>query len=225
MAEIIQFTAGRQSLRLYDEQFGRRMEIGCAWGKIRVLVRFTVEATSTINSSGLVVGVSQGTTDMFRSANCTDFIGANFGNTLQATTWTYNAGPPAYASSGGLTPIAVRKIGASTTTVPPGGGINVYTAISPTRGVFGCDIEKSDGAMKVKPLGCGTIPLAQTDFNFGNLYYNADNDLSTTALIGHSPNVVTVPYSGQYAFDSVNIDWNNGIQPLVVNDILVVRFF
>jgi hypothetical protein len=230
MAEIIQslLPGGGQALRLYNEQWGRRMEIGCAWGKIRVAVRFTVQATSPVNSSGLVIGVSQGTTDMFRSSNTTDFIGANLGSTLQATNWNYNAGPPPFSFAGGFTPIAVRRVGNTNTIVAPGGSINVYLPLNPSRGIFAVDIEKSHASMRVKPLaidgGTGQA-RAQTDLNFGNFMYNVDDDASTTNLIGHSPNVLSVPYDGNFYFDSVNIDWNNGIQPIDIYDILVVRFY
>lgn len=224
MAQLIQFASGDQALRLYNEQYGRRMEIGCAWGKIRVLVRYTCEATSTVNASGLVVGVSQGTTDMFRSSNTTDFIGACFGTNAQNNNWTYT-GAPVYAQTGGLAPIALLRQGSTNTIVPPGGSTNVQMALSPIRGVFGVDIEKSNASFKIKPLGCAVATLAQTDYNFGNFMFNADNDISTIPLIGHSPNTLVMPYTGNFAFDSVNIDWNNGIQPMVINDILVVRFF
>lgn len=227
MAEVIQslLAGGGQALRLYNEQFGRRMEIGCQWGKIRVILRFTTQATSNLNSCGLVLGVSQGTTDMFRSGNTTDFIGGHLGSALQATTWTYNSGPPAFASVGGFSTLAVRRIGATNTTVAPGGSTTSYQPVSPSRGIFGVDIEKANSVMKVRPLAVGTQALAQTDYNFGNMMFNTDNDLATTGLIGSSPNFINVPYTGNYAFDSVNIDWNNGIQPIEISDILVVRFF
>jgi hypothetical protein len=225
MAEIIQLVSGDQALRLYNEQFLRTMAFGAQWGKIRVIVRFCCDATSTINSSGLVVGVCQGTANPFRSSQTDDFIGACLGTAIQTNNWTYNAGPPPYATVGGFLPVAFKRQGSTNTVVPPGGSITIYMPISPTRGIFGVDIEKSNGVMRVKPLGIQTQALAQTDYNSGNFFFNSDNDVSTSPLIGGLPNVLSVPYTGQYAFDTVNIDWNNGIQPLNISDIMVVRFF
>lgn len=225
MAEIIQLVSGDQALRLYNEQFLRGMAFGAQWGKLRVIVRFCCDATSTVNSSGLVVGVCQGSANPFRSAQTDDFIGACLGTAVQTNNWTYNAGPPAFSNVGGFLPIALRRQGSTNTTVAPGGSLNVYMPISPTRGVFGVDIEKSTNAMRVKPLGLSSQSLAQTDLNIGNFFFNSDNDINTVPLIGGGPNVLTVPYTGQGVFDTVNIDWNNGIQPINISDILVVRFF
>jgi hypothetical protein len=226
MAEIVQNLLGGQALRLYNEQFGRRMSIGCAWGRIRVIVRYTTQATSSILDSGLLVGVSQGTTDMYRSANCVDFVGAHCGAVLQNTDWTYNAGPPAFASSGGFSTLGLRKVGASVTSVAPGGSTTTYQAIAPTRIIFGADIEKAHNVVKIRPLGVSTQALAQNDYNFGNMMFNTDSDVATIPLIGHSPSFLSVAATGSnQAWDSVNIDWNNGVQPIEISDILVVRFW
>lgn len=212
-------------MRLYNEQFGRRMAFGAAWGKIRILVRFAIEATSTMNASSLMIGVSQGTTNMFRSGTTTDFVGMCMGAVVGANTWTFQAGPPPFAQLGGFVPLAVRRIGNTNTTVAPGGSLNIQMPLSPIRNVCGVDIEKSDASFRVKPLAIGVSTVAQTDLNFGNLMFNADNDTATIPLIGHSPNFLTLPYTGNFAMDSVNIDWNNGIQPCVISDIVVIRFF
>jgi hypothetical protein len=226
MAEIVQTIVGDQALRLYNEQFGRRLNIGCAWGKIRVGVRFTISATSTINDSGLVLGVSQGTTDMFRSASCEDFIGGHLGATLQNTDWTYNAGPPAFASSGGFSTFAFNKVGPTVVSTAPGGSANSYLPISPTRGLFIVDIEKSHNQMRVTPRPLATQALGQTDLNFGNFVQNMENDVTILPITGSSPNVILVPYTaGRFAWDSVNVDWNNGAQPIEISDLVVVRFF
>lgn len=225
MAEIVESISGDKALRLYNEQFGRRMGFGAAWGHIRILVRFVCNATSNINDSGLVVGVCQGTDDMFRSANCVDFVGAHLGATLQNVDWSYNAGPPAYASSGGFSTFAFHKQGATVTSTTPGGSTLIYMPISPTRGVFGCDIKRAHNIMKVRPLGQGSVAVAQTDLNEGNLLFQAENDVSTTALIGSSPNYLNVTYTGEGALDSVCVDWNNGIQPIEISDIIVIRFY
>lgn len=225
MAEIIESISGDKQLRLYDEQFGRRMDIGAQWGKIRVAIRFCVNATSNLNDCGIVLGVSQGTTDMFRSPNCVDFIGGHIGAVLQNTDWSYNAGPPAYSFSGGFSTLAVSKVAGVVASTAPGGSTNTYLNIAPTRGVFAVDIEKSHERMKVRPLAMGTLALAQTDLNFGNFMLQSEYEPNMSAVIGHFPNVLNVDYTGQFAWDSVNVDWNNGIQPLEISDLVVIRFF
>jgi hypothetical protein len=226
MAEIVQTIVGDQALRLYNEQFGRRMNIGAAWGKIRVGVRFVISATSAINDSGLVLGVSQGTTNMFRSASCEDFIGGHMGATLQNTDWVYNAGPPAFASSGGFSTLALNKIGPTVVSVAPGGSTTTYMPVAPTRGIFAVDIEKSFNQMRVTPRTVGTQALGQTDLNFGNFVQNMENDVTMLPVFGQSQNVILVPYTaGRFAWDSVNVDWNNGAQPIEISDLVVIRFF
>lgn len=225
MAEIVESIVGDRALRLYNEQFGRRLAFGAAWGKIRVAIRYVINASSTLNDTALVIGVSQGTTNMYRSAQCLDFIGTHHGATLNLTDYTYNAGPPAFSSSGGFTPLVVGKIGASVTTVLPGGSTTSYLAIAPTRGVFAVDIEKSFNQVRITPRSVQTQVVAQSDLNYGNFTLVAENDLTMLSITGSSPNPVLFPYTGQFAWDSVNIDYNNAVQPIEISDLLVIRYY
>lgn len=225
MAEIVETIVGDRALRLYNEQFGRRMIFGAQWGKLRVGVRFTCQATSAVNASGLVLGVCQGTTNMFRSATCTDFVGGHLGQTVQNTNWVFTAGPPSFLSSGGFSTLGIRKIGPTVTSTITGGSQTSYISTAPTRGIFAVDIEKSRDLMRVIVYSQALQANAQTDMSFGNFMFQMDNEVTLLPIIAQSPNPLSVAYTGQYAFDSVCVDWNNAVQPIEISDLVVIRYF
>lgn len=219
MAEIVETFAGDRRLRLYNEDFARKLGIGTSWTKIRIGIRISVQATSQVNSTAFTFGVCQGDTNTFKSGSTTDFIGAIFGGSVTAN-FTYLAGPPATLQTTLLSGIA--RIGSTNTIVT---ATNQTISISATpatvRSILLVDIEKNFTNNKILTWAPNQNN-AQFDQPIGTLMNFMEADTLTGMSVGATANI---PYSGAGLWDTLNISWNNAIQPLEISDVIVTRIY
>lgn len=221
MAEIVETLAADRRLRLYNEDFARKLGIGTAWTKIRIGIRLTVQASSAVNASRLAFGVCQGDTNTFKSATTTDFIGGLFGGTV-SNTYAFNAGPPTYISIGAMG--AINRITNTNTIVSPGSATAVITATPTVRSLLFVEIEKNFTNNKV--LCFATSPTgAAVDATVGQLMTYMEADIPSNSPIIQSFTLSNIPYSGAGLWDTLNISWNNAIQPIEISDIIVMRIY
>lgn len=113
MAQLVQSFASDTALRLQNEEFIRLMQWGTDWTHVQVSFRSAMpQGTGNLGSAPILyVGLCQGTSDGYKSATTTEWVGWQWGN----GNWNYNAGPPSYyAINGGWA--RSYKVGASVTT-------------------------------------------------------------------------------------------------------------
>lgn len=221
MAEIVETLAADRRLRLYNEDFARKLGIGTAWTKLRIGIRLSVQATSAANASRLAFGVCQGDTLTFKNVATTDFIGGLFGGTV-SNTYAFNAGPPTYISTGAMG--AINRIGNTNTIVSPGSATAVITATPSVRSLLFVEIEKNFTNNKV--LCYGTNPTgAATDATLAQLMTYMEADVPSNNAIIQVFILSNIPYSGAGLWDTLNISWNNAIQPIEISDIIVMRIY
>jgi hypothetical protein len=222
MAEIVETLAGDRRIRLYNEDFVRKLGIGTGWTKIRIGLRMTVQATSSALASCFTFGVCQGdsATSVFKSGSTVDFIGGMLGNAA-SNTYAYTAGPPNYISSGAMGAIN-RRAGVNTIS-SPGSATAVISANPAVRSLFFVDIEKNFTGNKILTYGTNPVGLANGDASIGQLMTYLEGDVLNTFV--QTFILTTIPYSGPGLWDSINISWNNAIQPVEISDIIVLRIY
>jgi hypothetical protein len=221
MAEIVETLAGDRRIRLYNEDFVRKLGIGTGWTKIRIGLRLTVQASSAANASCFAFGVCQGdqSTSVFKSGSTVDFIGGMLGNAA-SNTYPYTAGPPNYISSGAMG--AINRRNGVNTISSPGSATAVISANPAVRTLFFVDIEKNFTGNKI--LTYGTNPTGVlADASLGQLMTYLEADVLNTVVQNFI--LTTIPYSGPGQWDSLNISWNNAIQPVEISDIIVLRIY
>lgn len=222
MAEIVESMVGDRRIRLYNEDFARKLGIGTGWTKIRIGMRISINATSACNASRFVFGVCQGdtSTDVFKSVSTPDFIGGMLGNAA-TNTYAYTAGPPSYVSSGAMA--AVARVNGVNTFVSPGSA-NAAISASPAtlRTLFFVDIEKNFTNNRILCYGTNG-PTITGDSPIGQLMTYMEADIPNAAVQNFI--LSNIPYSGPGLWDTLNISWNNAIQPIEISDLIVTRIY
>ncbi len=219
MAQIIETIVGDRKLLLGNEQFGRTMALGIAWNRLRIGIRAAVQASGAVNASGLAMGVCQGTTDMYKSVTCTDFVGGHYGNTVNNTNYQYTAGPPNYIFSNAV--LAIRRIGNVNTTNTTTSS-SMYMSASPTttRSMWIVEIQRGSPNYSITQFIPTSVANVQIDISFATFMVAMESEPPPTL---QSQLATTVAYSGAGLMDTVNIAWNNSIQPIEISDICVAR--
>lgn len=224
MAYIYNDTENR--LVLGNEEYVRQMGItGAHWTKLRISIRFVFQDTgSSVVSSSFLLGLCEGTTNTYRSANTTGYIGVGW---YVNSTMTWSGG---YYSNANNTLDIVRRVGNSTTNT------SCSTNYTYWRYGSGCNLFEVD-FVKVggnnlfigvaKPTNSGVGPaFSRYDF----LYYL---EMETTAPSTYETNymawttgLATVAYNGNdlNALDTVSVSWNKSTPAIEVADIAVLRF-
>jgi hypothetical protein len=221
MAEIVETLAADRRLRLYNEDFARKLGIGTAWTKLRIGIRLSIQATSAVNTSRLVFGVCQGDTLTFKNAATTDFIGALFGAAV-SNTYAFNAGPPTYVSTGQMP--GISRIGNTNVLVSPSSATVVITATPSVRSLLFVDIEKNFTNNKI--VCYATNPAgAVVDATLAQLMTYMEADVPTSNAIIQNFVLSNIPYSGAGLWDTLNISWNNANAPIEISDIIVMRIY
>ncbi len=230
MAAIVETMVGDRRLQLGNEEFVRQMGIGTLWTKIRIGFRYSVNGVANIvPSTGPVIGVCQGTTNTYYSANTTDFVGATGGGgggSLVATNAIYQAGPPAtyYLNNNGA--LGLKRTGSTTSFYTTGLSAQLYFSSSPatTRTVGYLDITKASGSYTVALYHIGTALNAVVDWDSTTFLSNMlpeSNPASPLGLVGNP----AVTYTGAALFDTVSFSWTKSSPTLELSDLCVCRFY
>ena len=230
MATIAATILNDNRLILGNEEYGRTMTIGTHWGKIRIGLRYAIQtdAASNIANTQFVVGVSQGTTAMYKNGSCTDFIGFSFGQTLDNSTFTLAAGPPTYYSIGASVRegYLVSNVAGSKTTVNASTS-TVYLPGSPT-GFLGWNF------LDIQKLGASGVSVTiwrnttATDVQVGRSLDAFNKAMENEGTPGGSLTALPMTlaaYAGNFAWDTLDIAWNkSGPFFLEIGTLAVTRF-
>jgi hypothetical protein len=225
MAIIVNTIVGEQQLELRNEELLRQMPWGNDWRFIRLGLRWSAQMSATLTNFNMMMGFNAGTTYGYRSANTVEFIGTCVGG-VSKSTWTYAAGPPAYWSSNWYR--YSYKVGA-TESITQSSSQTSYGPIAPKRGLMYFDLQKGSGNTLNLVWQTPTNPTtAQTDFTVDQFYRMMEVDYAPTFISGWaiSTNAMTSwAYAGTYPFDSVSVSWDNAINPILISDMAVTRFY
>lgn len=210
MAQIVQSFGGDNAIRLQNEEFVRQMWWGTNWVHIRIsLLMAMPQGVGTIFSPTLFIGACQGTTNTYKSSTTTEWVGMRLGQGV--ANWTYNAGPPAYFSTGNAR-IAINRIGNTTTTFGSVISVTEYIPIG-IRASYQVDILKTTTGYSVGSATPGSIPTV--DVNEWAAMYAGNQDISG--------NFRTVNYATGGLLDSISLYWDFAPVPLEISSILVVK--
>lgn len=227
-ADIIT-TAGDKRISLTGSQpMVRVMNIGSDWTKLRIGMRLAVNS-SGLNLDGatqLALGVCAGTASPYGDpVSTTHFIGWR----RAVSTWTYNAGPPAYfSSSGGFN--LIKKVGITVTSNPGTEYAQAIISADPTvmQGVV-IQLMKFGGTMRF-------WATHQAGLSFSNLtddllynYVNEESRFSDMIPSGWSWGAASGFLSVAFdegvdgALNCLNLYWN-GADPLEVSGLVYKRW-
>jgi hypothetical protein len=222
MADIVEIAAGDRRLQLGKEEFGRTFQFGTKWIKLRLGFLATWQYTlATFSSAGPVFGICQGTTDMYRSASCTDFIGVGWSSNYPVvSTWTGNTTRYTHPGSS-FTHKFISNIGgveATTAGIVVAGNIDAAPTIHQ---MFLVDVTKQPGRVV---LQARTHSAAGTDCNLDNFYRNMQNESNTMSPAQGTTTTTGVTYTGNALWDTVNIVWDRWNPLMQISGVLVMRY-
>lgn len=222
MAFIVETISLDRSLQFGNEEFGRVLSMGTNWSMLRIGVRMAVNTTGGIIRGGFVMGVCQGSTNMYKSLNTTDFMGMCFGGNIDVSDYLFTVGPPGYISYSGQLPI-ITRVG-STTTLKGGNNPGAFMSAQPNTTVSNMFVDITKGSSysvaAYIPTSAGN---AQANTSLSTFLTSMENDTAVptnTAAAG----AITFVYSGAGLFDTVNIAWNHSVPSVTIYDLAVCRF-
>ena len=235
MAYISEPVAGDKRIQLGNEEYGRTFAFGTNWTKIRVsaLCEWN-KPMATVVTQGLIMGVCEGTTNMYRSATCTDFIGIANGAVTPPLkeVWTLTSGTHYLRTSGAAAPRYISRIGGVSTVGAMTNNQAMAIASQPStiHQYFALDITKNTSTSITLSFTTQTAAAIATDCTFANALSNAENTAFTSPTPALSaPSTVTLAYAGSSLWNSVNFVWDVSIPipvpALSINTILVTRFY
>lgn len=221
MANIVETIVGDKALRLGNEEFLRKLSFGTDWRYIRIGIRWGANMSGTLGGRDFVIGVNNGTTYGYRDANTIEFVGATLAH--GSTTWTYNAGPPAYFTYGWYRTYT-RLNGVTQSYISS--SIGVWGPVLPTRNLLFLDVVKRTGTglMSAGLLQPYSAATAQTDWTQDWLYRFMDTDVMPWSASWNGGGV-NMTYNGNYGFDSISISHNDNTNTVEISDVMVTRFY
>lgn len=225
-----------KALRLGNEEWGRELEWGVNWTRMRIglLCNVTPDAANNLATRSFRIGISTAPTDHVGSNAATAWYGALLDNgitNIGGGTWYYNAGGtnPYYTPHGTdslkvIAGVQSWQFTATNPTIPSNTG-------DPRRWPVFLEFSKAGGLLKLamNTLSPAVAAANNRDFSVASLV-NSMNDSRVT-----SSNVL--PIDGvdagpslqlNYAFDpldgdpnSIQIGWNNDAYPIYVYAVAV----
>ncbi len=216
-----------KKLVLANDHASRTVGISTTWNTIRFAMRLRIDTgglTTDISGGKLLVGVSSGTANVPGTPSTDNFIGVGNGDAGQD--YTYNAGAPAYFSTG----MNFAKRRGSTTTT--GSSVSPYFAgDANVRGGFLVEITKGSPNYTVGFVFPGGATGAQTDLPYSALV--SALEAATLTAAATALNAVVSGYSNfsatlatdetTGAFDSFAIMWSIASRPLEISEVLYAR--
>lgn len=246
MAQIINVAYGDQRLKLGNEMFGRKLNFGTAWDRIRIGIRYRFEnAAQHLINAQFSIGVCEGTAHMYKDAACTDWIGWAVGNPYTGVQWSYAAGPPQVYTSG-TAGLAVSRIN-GVDSVSSYSGYSLYAQCAdPT--LVSCNyvtitkrrnvnyavtsvcVEWHANSTLHVGENCSVLDFQriledQSASGLGNAPYTYGPSPTYVGNYGtYVYNSAGLAYSGNGLWDTLNISWScSDPQALELADIAVVR--
>lgn len=222
MGYIVEPIILQRAIQLGNEEFGRTMSIGTNWTKIRIGIRCAVNGVGGLINAGLALGVCQGTTNMYKSVTCTDFVGIHFGITPDNSTFTFVLTSPAYYTQGSVSLPTITKVN-GTLTNRSGQNTTSYLGSAPgTTAVVGyVDILKGS-SYTVTPYWPNSVGNVQTNSTALQFITGMETDGTPSNVAAYT--AATYAYTGAGLFDTVNVSWSRSTPTLTIFNLAVCRF-
>jgi hypothetical protein len=222
MAWLYQANTTTKGVQFGNEEWGHPLEIGTNWTKLRVGCRIAIPYDKTFDSTtlgSLVFGLCQGTSAMWKSNNCTEFLGFRLGNATSPS-YTYGTSPGPHFFIG--RPEYVSKVG---------GAITVHTGFSANEYISGTASVRTMAFMDFTKNGgsswtcTGYIPgnttQATTDNGFTGFIQSMENN--TTPLNCNTLTTTTFNHPGAGLLDTLYFSWQKSVPPIILFDLAAAR--
>jgi hypothetical protein len=230
-----------QVLQLTSGFYGRQFYFGSGWHRLAIclLVQFGGVATF---AADLAIGVCSGTTNMFNSATCTNWLG-QYNDPASPSTWTFNAGVnhPFYTQSVS-TRWATRRVN---TTTDRGGGTSsdgrAYGAASDGRTLIYIELSRPvaattatgvtyNGAVKSTNSTQAEFPVSRHEVLdiFSDTITSVLGATPTGNIITGSPTNTLTGFTFDEStgvFDTLNINWNKASPSMRLHAIGVHKIY
>jgi len=213
-----------KAIQIGSEDIGRQLLFGNNWAKIRVALRITLPNTGgSIMEPALVVGVSNGTTNLFKSNNTTDFLGIRYPCAGSTVALNNESGLNYISANNATVNQAVRKVGITETIVNTAQSTNNYFVGN--LGYAFChfvDIARVGTAFTVNSWFANAN--SYTRLAISQATYRYDLEKETGTFTSFSGATSSLAITGGSYYDSICIGWKHSVPMLTIYDISVVRF-
>lgn len=212
-------------IQLSNSRFAR--QIPFSWSKIRLGVRWTLNATTGVNITGtprIVLGICAGSSNIYGDATTTHFLGAR----QNESTWTAQgaAGSENWFCNGS-TWQNLKRVG-TTDTTGTSLGLNAITwniahATLARRSIFFLDITKGSPNFTQRIFGTNANPPADiTESRFLELM---GIELPSETNYQHATaQTLAVSEGTDGTFTHLNVHWDRTTQNIEISDIALARF-
>lgn len=223
MAWLFQARSDTKAIQLGNEEWGHTLAIGTNFTKIRIGMRISCPAIQSFDGNlpiAFVLGMTQGTAAMFKSPQCTEFLGLVLGNSTTPT-WTYSASPGPNVTN--PRPNFASKVGAVLTT-HTGLSANYYVSANPAvRTMAFIDFTKNGGSSwTIAAWMPGNTTQGSTDNTFAQWAAAMENNTTPSSNV-NSIFSTTVTHTGANLLDTVYFSWNKCFPPFNIYEIGAVR--
>ena len=222
-------------IQLAVEDYARTLSFGSNWTKIRL--GFTVGWTGhvpTFQSAGLVYGLSKGTACTFSNPTlCEDFIGIGYSASWPLReTWTWTNSAYYVRGGGSGTPRYINRV-AGNADVVGAVGANPQLCQLPANGSFSAayallDITKNSPYSITLVTTWQSLVSSFATPTFTNVIRTQEDEgltLSPQPIITSTASSVTIAYSGNMGWDSVNFAWDCFNPCVEIGTIVVTRYY
>jgi hypothetical protein len=226
MAWLYQAQTATKGIQLGNEEYGHTMEIGNDWTRLRIGCRIAIPFNQSFDGGGafpsigcFALGLCQGTANMLKSPDCTEFLGLILGNSA-VTTFTYATSPAAHFFNG--RPSYISKIGATITSHVTVSANQFISGSNTVRSVVTIDILKNGGS-SFTLVGCMPTNATQGTTDNGYSGFLQSMESNTTPANTAQLTTTTLTHPGQGLLDTVYFGWGKSTPPITLFDLCVCR--
>lgn len=222
MAWLYQANTSTKGIQMGNEEWSHRMSIGTNWTKLRIGVRIAVPTVQGFDgpvTGSFILGVTQGTQNVFKSPTCTEFMGFVLGN-VSTSSWSYGVNGTGYVFN--PRPVVINKL-EGVVTVRNTGSANYYiSANNNVRTMAFVDITKNSATnYTIAPFLPGNTTQAVADNGLTNFIWSMESN--TTPLNCNTVVTGTFDYTGPGLMDSIYFGWERSVPPITLFDIAACR--
>jgi hypothetical protein len=222
MAFIVDLFSTRldKDLQIGNEEILRPLSIGTNWQKIRIGVRMGIHGSGNVVGAGFAFGVCTGNSG-YKTNLTTEWVGAHFGNLVDASTYTYTIAAPPYYTVGSISFAALTKL-AGVATLRGGATQTSYLSALPTtaRTMMFIDIAKGT-PYTVTTYNPASVANVQTDATTSLFLQGMETDGTPTGIT--LPGSTTWTHPGPGLMDTLSVTWNRSVPAMNIFDIAVAR--
>jgi hypothetical protein len=223
MAWLYQANSSTKGIQMGNEEWCHRMQIGTNWTKLRIGVRIAVPAIQNFDgpvTGTFILGVTQGTQNVYKSPICTEFMGFVLGNAA-VSNWVYGVNGNPYVTN--TRPVVVSKLNGALTAHATGSASYYISAVNTVRTMAFVDITKTSAtSYLIAPFAPGNTTQAVADNGMGNFIWSMESN--TTPLNCSAASTGTISnWTGPGLMDSIYFGWERSVPPITLFDIAACR--